>query len=825
MAESTALSTDASPNTGESAPERRPVVRASRSARRWATVHASTRRRREPRRPAQAPVLQVADLTVQATDGSVILDEVSFSVPRGSVVAIVGPTGAGKTTLLNALTGRLRVQHGSIRVNGEELADNDALRRRLGYVPQDDVLHPQLTLRQTLEHAAALRLPSHVDAHHRAERVTAVLTEVGLEEREHLPISSLSGGQRKRASVAVELLSQPEVLVLDEPTTGLDPGRERSVLASLRSLADLGHTVLTVTHSPQALAECDRVLFLAGGHVAFFGSPAAAIDYFGHADAAEVFLALATTPGEDWKERFRAHPLHARSVPRRPAAARVLHSVGNQPEEQAHPVPTPPGWAAQFRTLVRRCLDVMRSDRRHMVLLALQGPVLGLLLASTLIRNSFRPLVGHVAAALSSQHRLDAISASLFVALSITWLGTANAVREIVKEKRTLLREEGTGLSLPAYVSAKVVALGAVAMLQSAILAVVATMHQGVPAHGAVLPSGVLELAVVGALAGLCAIAIGLMLSALVTSADKALTVLPVSLVAQLVFSGAWVPLNGPLFRQLRDLSSLHWAVHAMRATTIHDRGDWWLSVFALLVITGSAIFATLALVQRRVLPTQIGETTARLGFRMQAGMRPAAIAAGGLLLVLAVTSVAATTSDFVPRAKLLGVLHHKSASANTQAPQTAPDAVVRLTTDVSPLPVDIAPPQVTNVPDAPAGLAALSRTNETAPSQPAGADAATVPSAPAADAPAANPSPPAGLSPGPGAPAAPTTAPPASSTSTDTSASDAAARQAMWQQWMEYAVANQNRRSTTSTTTPPPSSTSTTMPKTTSTTTRRYRG
>jgi hypothetical protein len=480
--------------------------------------------------------------------------------------------------------------------------------------------------------------------------------------------------------------------------------------------------------------------------------------------------------------------------------------------------------AAQFRTLVRRCLDVLRSDRRHMVLLALQGPVLGALLASTLVRHSFRPLAGHVSAALSSQHRLDAVSASLFVALSITWLGTANAVREIVKEKRTLLREEGTGLSLPAYVSAKVVSLGAVAMIQSAILAVVATAYQGVPARGAVLPSGVLEVALVGALAGLCAIAIGLMLSALVTSADKALTVLPISLVAQLVFSGAWVSLDGPLFRQLRDLSSVHWAVHAMRATAIHDRGGWWLSVFVLVVITASAIFATLALVQRRVLPTQIGEATAHLRFRMQAGMRPAALAAGGLLLVLAVTSVAGATSDFVPRAKLLGVLHHKSPPA---APVTAtsPDAVARLMTEVSPLPVDITPPpQAPTRPDELAGLAALSAAKGAVPERSsAPAATATPPAQAGATLASSNPAPPAGLSPGPGAPAAGTTTPPASSTPTDTSSSDAAARQAAWQQWMQYAAANQHRRSTTSTTQPTPTSTSTstTTPRTTSTTTQ----
>ena len=291
----------------------RPRVRASRSQRNAWGLPAGRRAaiRRHPSLSTAATALKVSGLTVRASNGTVLVDDVSFNVAQGSVVAVVGPTGAGKTMLLNALAGRFEIESGSVRLYGEEMAGDAAACRRMGYVPQEDFLHPQLGLRRTLEYAAKLRLPSTLGAAERARRVDAALAELDLTAQADLPVSSLSGGQRKRANVAVELLSQPDVLILDEPTSGLDPGREKSVLAMLRTLADNGRTVLTVTHSPKALAACDRVLFLApGGRVAFFGPPEVAVSYFRDADPADVFLALDRASAESWQERFRSDPAH-----------------------------------------------------------------------------------------------------------------------------------------------------------------------------------------------------------------------------------------------------------------------------------------------------------------------------------------------------------------------------------------------------------------------------------------------------------------------------------------------------------------------------------
>src|SRR5205823_10668385 len=181
---------------------------------------------------------------------------------------------------------------------------------RIGYVPQDDILHPQLTVRRALGFAAELRFPSDVSKEERDRAVEGVMEELGLSHRADLPIHKLSGGQRKRVSVALELITKPSLLFLDEPTSGLDPGFEKSAMELLRSLADGGRTVIVVTHSLQSLDLCDRVIFLApGGSTAFFGRPAEALAYFGRPDYADVFRDVEAQT-QDWKTKFAESPLH-----------------------------------------------------------------------------------------------------------------------------------------------------------------------------------------------------------------------------------------------------------------------------------------------------------------------------------------------------------------------------------------------------------------------------------------------------------------------------------------------------------------------------------
>lgn len=562
----------------------------------------------------QAPVLEVIGVSARATDGTRILDDISFSVERGWLVAVVGPTGAGKTSLMRTLTGRLALEAGEIRLEGQDLSSpgGPVLRRRVGYVPQEDLLHPQLGLRRTLEYAASLRLPPSTSPVQRSGRVRAVLAELDLERQAKLRVASLSGGQRKRANLALELLAHPDVLVLDEPTTGLDPAHERSVMTMLRQVADRGRTVLAVTHSMQTLELCDRVLFMAtGGQMAFFGTPAEAIAYFELSDAADLFSALDRQAGKSWKDRWLAHATQAYLTP---GAVRVAQ-VPRCWEEGLLPAPgsvaqapalAPPGFWSQVSILVCRYLDLIRSDRRHVTMLVLQGPVLGLLLLAVLAPGGLVPMapVSLMSGNLLGLVDPHAVSVAVFLAISVTWLGTSSAVREIVKEHPILQREKGAGLSLAAYVTSKMSVLGLLIVGEAVVFTALALVRQSPPSHGAVLWWGAGELMVTTALIGVAAVALGLLLSALVSTPDKAMTVLPIALVAQLVLSGAWGAVTQvPGIPQLSYLTGAHWGVKAVEATVTGDAGAWWTSIAMLVLLTVVTLAGTALLIRRRLAP------------------------------------------------------------------------------------------------------------------------------------------------------------------------------------------------------------------------------
>jgi ABC transport system ATP-binding/permease protein len=177
-------------------------------------------------------------------NGRALLSNISFSARPGSLTAIIGPSGAGKTTLAKLVGGAIPPSTGAVLFDGHDVhAEYASLRHRIGLVPQDDVVHHQLTLDAALRFAAELRLPD-ATAQHRAEAVSRVLQELELTNHAHTRVDKLSGGQRKRASVAMELLTEPALLILDEPTTGLDPALDRQVMSMLRRLADAGRIVL-----------------------------------------------------------------------------------------------------------------------------------------------------------------------------------------------------------------------------------------------------------------------------------------------------------------------------------------------------------------------------------------------------------------------------------------------------------------------------------------------------------------------------------------------------------------------------------------------------
>jgi ABC-type multidrug transport system ATPase subunit/pSer/pThr/pTyr-binding forkhead associated (FHA) protein len=536
--------------------------------------------------------------------GKRLLDRVSFSLPGRCLLAIVGPSGAGKSTLLRALTGSRPADHGLVRYDGRDLyAGYDELRHRIGLVPQDDVLHPQLTVRRALRFAARLRFPADVPAADRDRRVEEVIAELGLTGQADQRIDTLSGGQRKRTSVALELLTKPSLLFLDEPTSGLDPGLDRSVMRTLRGLADgadgAGRTVVVVTHSVLNLEVCDLLLVLApGGHVAYFGPPREALGYFGERDFADMFLQLDRVPGEVLAARFKASAQHRRYVAAPTAALPPVPERAGPPRT----APRQQGWFTQLGVLSRRYLAVIAADRQYALFLGLLPLVLSLL--ARLVPGSS----GLSAATAVAERSGQPNQLLLVLVLGGALMGIAASIRELVKERPVYRRERAIGLSLSAYLTSKVLVLGVITAVQAALFTVLALLGHRPPDAPAVLGSPLLEVLLAVVAVSVLTMVVGLVISAFIDNADRGMPLLVLILMLQLVVSGGLFPVHGRVvLEQVAWLVPSRWA-YAMGASTIdlnptvrgdpdplweHAAGPWLLAVGVLaaqlVVLLGAA--------------------------------------------------------------------------------------------------------------------------------------------------------------------------------------------------------------------------------------------
>jgi ABC-type multidrug transport system ATPase subunit/pSer/pThr/pTyr-binding forkhead associated (FHA) protein len=514
-----------------------------------------------PSEPRAGVSYAASGLRVRTPQGKTILDGISFALDEGCFLGVVGPSGSGKSTLVNALTGFRPATEGSVFFAGRDLyAEAEHLRQLIGYVPQDDVLHMELTVGQTLRYAAELRFPSDVTADDREARIVEVLDELGLTERRDVPIANLSGGQRKRVSVALELLTRPSLLILDEPTSGLDPGYERSLMELLAGLARVGRTVIVVTHSVQSLHLCDRVLCLApGGRMGWFGPPDHLTGYFGRDDYQEVFRDLSDTDGAVWQERFEAHPDYHRYV---------AEPLGRyQPASGPRQVTKVPRWEwfRQFKVLTKRSVASLAADRRTLVLLFGLAIGLALILVVALPEGELGrvelPLIRLVS---------KAPLAILTLVLGVTELGAFNSIREIAEELPLYRRERAVGLSISAYVASKTAVLGVITVLQAIIIGFIGGARQNGPQDAVLLGWARGEMLIVLILAGLAAMALGLVVSASVNTVDRAMVFLPVIFVMMMVLAaGGIFPTfaDKPGLRQASYVASSYWGFAGIAAT------------------------------------------------------------------------------------------------------------------------------------------------------------------------------------------------------------------------------------------------------------------
>lgn len=502
-----------------------------------------------------AVVFHASDIVVRR-GRKTIVDRVSISLDERSFMAIVGPSGAGKSTFATALAGLRRPAGGTVLYGGLDLHDNyDALKHRIGFVPQDDILHPELTVERALSYAARLRFPPDVRRRERRQRVEEVMAELDLGARRNLRVSQLSGGQRKRVSVALELLTKPSLLILDEPTSGLDPGTERQVMRLLRELADSGHTIMVVTHHLESLTECDRVLYLApGGRQAYFGPPQLALAYFGEPDQPEVFQLLSSDDEADWPTRYASHPDGRRFLDQVDAVEQMA-GVGT--------IRAPRGRLRQLAVLTSRNARVLFADWRTALLVLLQGPLLGLLLYLAMEADQLD--------AAAPLRLSSAMVTVLLLVVGATWIGLSNSIREIVKERAVYSREVAVGLSPTAYLASKVVLLAVITAVQTAAMATIAIQGQGGPAEGQVLANGRLELVLVAIAAGVASLSFGLLCSALVRSSDQAVLLLPALLVPLLVLAIPDVN-DEPGLSQARVVAPSNWAFQSAAVTVDLNR-------------------------------------------------------------------------------------------------------------------------------------------------------------------------------------------------------------------------------------------------------------
>lgn len=513
--------------------------------------------------------LDVRSVTWTIENNKTLLDNISLTARPGTLTAMIGPSGAGKSTLARLIAGYTHPTTGTVSFEGHNIhADYASLRSRIGMVPQDDVVHGQLTVNQALMYAAELRLPPDTTKEDRQQVVEQVLAELEMTQHADTRVDKLSGGQRKRASVALELLTGPSLLILDEPTSGLDPALDRQVMTMLRDLADAGRVVLVVTHSLTYLDVCDQVLLLApGGKTAFCGPPSEIGPAMGTTNWADIFSSVASDP-QGANDRFVA-----RSGPPPPPPPT------EEPSDLGEPVHT--SLRRQFSTIVRRQARLIISDRAYFFFLAMLPFIMGVLSLAVPGDVGFGkpdPMGG-------SPNEPGQIL--VFLNVGAVFMGTALTIRDLIGERPIFRREQAVGLSTTAYLLAKVCVYTLFAVLQSAIMVAIVVWGKGGPTQGAVaLGNPSLELFATIAATCVASANLGLLLSALAKSNEQIMPLLVVAIMSQLVFSGGMVPVTNRLvLDQMSWLTPARWGFAASASTVdlinqvpgpLTPKDRWW---------------------------------------------------------------------------------------------------------------------------------------------------------------------------------------------------------------------------------------------------------
>jgi ABC-type multidrug transport system ATPase subunit len=458
------------------------------------------------------PTIKAIEIEKRFESGKLGLHQSTFDIPKGSLVAVLGPSGCGKSTLLKALNGDSPVTSGKVWLNGLELNEDniDYIKTHIGYVPQDDIIHGDLTVEGSLMYAAHLRLTESTLSE-KKKKVEQVLNTLKIDKIRKNKVRKISGGQRKRVAIAMEILTDPPILFLDEPTSPLDPQTIEEFLNILKKLALGGTTVLMVTHKPEDLFYMDRAIFMAvGGHICFYGDASEYLSYFGVKNVIEVYAMLDEDLAEPWIDKYKLEEKDRIS----------------EIQKKLKPEVKEPNYVWQYLWLTLRYLNIKINDVGNFLIMIGQAPVIAFLLC--FIFDGITQVV------------------PFFMAVSAIWFGANNAAREIVGEQMIYKRERMFNLGIFSYLFSKVTVLGLIALIQSILFTTILFYRykKGVMGYDGIELNDPIGVVVWMTFLSLAATMMGLLISSMVSNAEKVMSLIPIVLIPQIMLAGVVVKIK-----------------------------------------------------------------------------------------------------------------------------------------------------------------------------------------------------------------------------------------------------------------------------------------
>ena len=527
-------------------------------------------------------MLELKDVTYAIRRGGEempLVDRVSIRIPKGHFMAIVGPSGCGKTSLLKTIAGLNPESSGDLFWEGRNLSkERDFTPTEIGYVPQFSIAYDTLTVDESIDAATRLRVGD-ADDEQISGRIDKALEETGLVEIGDRGVKVLSGGQMRRLGLAMELVSDPKILLCDEVTSGLDPSSEREIAHLLRDLSRKGgRIVLSVTHSLAHLELYDSILVLHQGRVAYHGPPDQLTHYFSAASAEEVYPRLGAQASDRWQQSWEKHREAYQLMLERKQAK---DGRPNALLADTEPLPLP-GFSKQLFTLLSRRWRIFFRDRGQVLLqlaILIVFPILVTLFsdrASGNIRRFSDTRPSDVFTEIQEQQSVRADQAKVGSAVSgiimfqvvlLALMGSNNAAREIAGERQIYEKEKFGGLRPSAYLASKVLFLACLVIAQSLWMAMFVNFFG--PFRGDFLQHAGFLLMINASMTAIC-----LAISSLMRTAEQA-SLMSIYLVGfQLPLSGAVLALPEKIEAFTRPFISAYWAwsgsVEALQGQ-VHD--------------------------------------------------------------------------------------------------------------------------------------------------------------------------------------------------------------------------------------------------------------